>query len=212
MRRYSVNSIFGSTIQGEGILAGQVCFFIRFSGCNMWDGRPETKADSQCPYCDTDFYAHTMMTADVIQARLLELGAYDGAWIWLSGGEPLLQLDQFLVNFLHDNGYKIAVETNGTIKPEKPLDIDLLTMSPKLPESDTKLREVDVLKVLYPHPNPSITPDSYSTISAEYRYLQPIESTSSDKSKQNMNLAIEYVYAHPEWRLGVQIHKLIGVL
>ena len=117
-----------------------------------------------------------------------------------------------MVNFLHVRGHKIAVETNGTIPLDDSMQIDLLTMSPKLPVSGTKMDEVDVLKVLYPHPNPLITPESYDQIKAQYRYLQPIESTLSDITEQNMTAAINYVYANPQWRLGVQIHKLIGVL
>lgn len=210
-RKYGINSIFGPTIQGEGPLAGEVCKFIRFSGCNMWDGRPSTKAESNCPYCDTDFFHHTMMEPDDIYEALTTLPG-DCEWIWVSGGEPLLQLDQFLVNFLHVRGHKIAVETNGTIPLDDSMQIDLLTMSPKLPVSGTKMDEVDVLKVLYPHPNPLITPESYDQIKAQYRYLQPIESTLSDITEQNMTAAINYVYANPQWRLGVQIHKLIGVL
>ena len=158
MRRYSVNSIFGPTVQGEGPLAGVVCHFVRLSGCNMWDGREQTKAASLCPYCDTDFLSHTMMTPEAIVERLggLEPGA---EWVWVSGGEPYLQLDSRLVGIIREAGYRVAVETNGTLAPRDTFSLDLVTMSPKLPPDQTVLTDVDVLKVLYPHPNPAIRPE-----------------------------------------------------
>ena len=130
MRKYSVHKIFGPTIQGEGGMTGTVCHFLRLSGCNMWDGRPETRASSRCPFCDTDFFSHTLLTAPEIVARLLELGRVN--WVTVSGGEPALQLDRELVDCLHGAGLKVAVETNGTRPIKAP--VDYLTLSPKLPE------------------------------------------------------------------------------
>jgi 7-carboxy-7-deazaguanine synthase len=211
MRRYSVNSIFGPTVQGEGPLAGVVCHFVRLSGCNMWDGREQTKAASLCPYCDTDFLSHTMMTPEAIVERLggLEPGA---EWVWVSGGEPYLQLDSRLVGIIREAGYRVAVETNGTLAPRDTFSLDLVTMSPKLPPDETVLTDVDVLKVLYPHPNPAIRPHHYEArIVSISRYVQPIEGATPAASRSNLQATIEYVYAHPTWRLGLQMHKLLGV-
>jgi 7-carboxy-7-deazaguanine synthase len=219
MRRYSVNSIFGPTIQGEGPLTGIVCHFIRLSGCNMWDGRPETKSASLCPYCDTDFLAHTMMPVSAIVTAVQGLGpastpgTHGVDWVWISGGEPYLQLDWDLVEALRQAGYKIAVETNGTVMPKTGVSPDLVTMSPKLPPAQTLLKSVNVLKVLYPHPNPNIRPEAYDDILAGSRYVQPIEDLEgpATTSRNNLDQAVQFVLEHPQWRLGVQIHKVIGV-
>ena len=100
MRKYSVHNIFGPTIQGEGGMTGTVCHFLRLSGCNMWDGRASTREASMCPFCDTDFFSHTMKTAQAIVEELDSLGRK--GWVTISGGEPALQVDQNLIDALHD--------------------------------------------------------------------------------------------------------------
>jgi len=209
--RYGVNSVFGPTIQGEGPEAGVVCIFVRFSGCNMWDGRPETKAESNCPYCDTDFFSHDMLTCDAIMDRIKALD--NGVeWIWLSGGEPLLQVDEWLIRRLHREGYKVAVETNGTVKPRPGVKVDLLTVSPKLPPQFLKIKKADSLKVLYPHPNPSIHPSAFDELKASWRYVQPVEiEDDPDATKRNIDATVQFALAHPAWRVGIQMHKMIGV-
>lgn len=207
MQRYAVNSVFGPTIQGEGGMTGTVCHFVRFSGCNMWDGRPETKADSRCPFCDTDFLDRTMMTAAEIVLRLERLGRVE--WVTCSGGEPALQLDQPLVDAIRDAGYLVAIETNGT----RPLraEVDHVTMSPKLPPEETLLTECDSLKVLWPHYDKRITPDAFDYVQAQTKWLQPVETGDPTQDAIHIAGAVEQVYRLPHWRLSIQIHKLVGV-
>ena len=203
-RRYGVHKIFGPTIQGEGGMAGTVSHFVRLSGCNMWDGRPETREASHCPFCDTDFFSHRMLKASEIADELNELNRSE--WVTVSGGEPLLQIDDEFVTTLHDNGYQVAVETNGT----KPLDVvvDYLTMSPKRPEPETAIRRCASLKLLWPHPDPRITPEAFDCIEAGAKYLQPIDSADYES---NLRSAIEKLYDLRGWRLSLQTHKLIEV-
>ncbi len=209
-RRYGVHKIFGPTIQGEGGMAGTVCHFLRLSGCNMWDGRPETRAASHCPFCDTDFFSHTMMTAEEIGDELLELTnwIYRPSWVTISGGEPALQIDQDLIDVLHRH-FEVAVESNGTRALEA--KVDYLTVSPKLPMTQTVVRECDSLKLLWPHPNPAINPHAYNSIRAGERYLQPIETGDTEQDDRNIQSAIRELYAMPNWKLGLQTHKMIGV-
>lgn len=206
MRKYSVHKIFGPTIQGEGGMTGTVCHFIRFSGCNMWDGRPETREDSGCPFCDTDFFSHTMMTADQIKAELPNTESVE--WVTITGGEPLLQVDQPLIDTLQTR-YRVAVETNGT----KPLlaCVNHLTLSPKLPNSQTVIRECDSLKLLYPHPNPLIRPEHFEDICAKDKYLQPIDTGDTQQTQNNIERTIQKVYELRGWKISLQTHKLLGV-
>jgi 7-carboxy-7-deazaguanine synthase len=213
MRRYSVHEIFGPTIQGEGTLAGEVCAFLRLSGCNMWDGRPETRAASNCPFCDTDFFSHTMMTADEIVTELARV-SQRAEWIWVSGGEPALQLDRELIDALHDADYLVAVESNGTreFSGDTRGGLDHLTISPKLPFGQTVIREADTLKLLWPHPNPAIRPEAYEDMVVKYRYLQPIDADGDTVANaRNVQSAIEKLYQLQGWRLSLQMHKLVGV-
>ena len=185
-------------------MAGTVSHFVRLSGCNMWDGRPETREASHCPFCDTDFFSHRMLKASEIADELNELNRSE--WVTVSGGEPLLQIDDEFVTTLHDSGYQVAIETNGT----KPLDVvvDYVTMSPKRPEPETAIRRCDSLKLLWPHPDPRITPEAFDCIEAGAKYLQPIDSADYES---NLRSAIEKLYDLRGWRLSLQTHKLIEV-
>lgn len=207
MRKYSVHQIFGPTIQGEGGMTGTVCHFIRLSGCNMWDGRPQTRGFSQCPFCDTDFFSHTLLTAGEIVGRLRGLGRVE--WITISGGEPALQLDQGLIDALHREGYRVMVETNGT-RPLK-AQPDYMTLSPKLRYSMTVTRRCDCLKLLWPHPNPMITPEAFEGIDAGERYLQPIDAEDPEINLINTRSALAKLYTMPHWKLSLQTHKFLGI-
>jgi len=206
-RRYGVHKIFGPTIQGEGGMTGTVCHFLRLSGCNMWDGRLETRAASHCPFCDTDFFDHLLMSIDQIIAGLDDLGYVE--WLTISGGEPALQVDQQLMEALHAYDYKVAIETNGTRTLQA--EVDYLTVSPKLPFAQTVIRECDSLKLLWPHPNPAITPEAYGGIRAKERYLQPIETGDATQDRLNIQSAVRKLYEIPDWKLSLQTHKMIGV-
>ena len=225
--KYGVHEIFGPTIQGEGELAGTPCLFLRFSGCNMWDGRPETREDSKCPYCDTDFFSHTMMTSLEIGVELAHRKSGVN-WLWISGGEPMLQLDAPLLDEVTTLGFQVGVETNGTVelKPGVRRRISHLVVSPKLPWDQTKVQEADCLKLLYPHPNPKITPEAFSSFSARARFLQPIwpdkverymsDEMNEEDHQMSIRVATEKtickVMELPGWRLSTQTHKYIGVV
>jgi len=207
MRKYSVHNIFGPTIQGEGGMTGTVCHFVRLSGCNMWDGRPQTRADSTCPFCDTDFFSHTMMTADGIVGELDTLGRK--GWVTISGGEPALQIDKNLIDALHNADYLVAIETNGTKQVNAM--VDYLTLSPKLPRERTVVEDCDTLKLLYPHPNPLIRPEFFESIKAQDRYLQPIDTGDAKNNQINIQRTIDKLYTLNGWRLSLQTHKYVGV-
>jgi 7-carboxy-7-deazaguanine synthase len=228
--KYGIKKIFGATIQGEGSMSGTVCNFIRFTGCNRWDGRPETRTESDCPFCDTDFYKGSVMDIDSILTELNELDSM-AEWITLSGGEPALQLakNPDLVYSLKEAGYKLAIETNGSIDAPVFEDIDHVTLSPKQTNDKTHLRKCDTIKLLYPHPNPLINPESFKDFNAEQFYLQPIEpiytrvlfgskenigpfkNTQEKLWRDRMKQTAEYCCSNPKWKLSAQIHKWIDV-
>ena len=223
---YKIREIFGPTIQGEGQLTGAPCYFIRFAGCNMWNGRIKDRANSNCPYCDTDFLDGEKMTIRDIIDKLkgLSFETRDIAWVIISGGEPLLQLDVELVDALHNEGYAVQVETNGTIAMKADLedDIDSVSMSPKLPIDETKIEYCDSLKVLYPHPNPEITPENFAEFPAGDYFVQPIDILEfgegftierfHEECKENLRKSINKVQQlGTPWKLGMQMHKVIDV-
>lgn len=212
-KRYSIKEVFGPTIQGEAAMAGTPVRFVRFAGCNMWDGRPETRADSQCPYCDTDFYHGTLMTAPEIAQALQAIRGSRSPWVWISGGEPMLQVDLHLVKYLGDWGYMCGIETNGTVFIEPVLESHLkhVVCSPKVPFKDLRIRRADVLKVLFPHPNPEITPEKMQGFEASARYLQPIDTMTEEGNKRNLDLTIAKLHELRGWRLSLQTHKILGV-
>ena len=231
-RKYSVHKIFGPTIQGEGGMTGVVSHFIRLSGCNMWDGRPETRAESQCPFCDTDFLSHTMMTAEEILRSLEKMGTFDyidpedsrrsARWVTISGGEPLLQVDAELCKLLACD-YYIAIETNGTvdIDPELRRWVDYVTMSPKVERQDIALSKADCVKLLWPPQNPNICPDAFYDFNARDFFLQPIDTGDTVQSQMNVKLTVEELYdlaqmtyskgLEGRWRLSLQTHKILDV-
>jgi 7-carboxy-7-deazaguanine synthase len=211
MKTYLIKNIFGPTIQGEGALVGSVVAFVRFSGCNMWDGRAETKAASACPYCDTDFRGGERLTAAQIVERLKALLPY--GWVVLSGGEPLLQLDLDLVFALKDAGYILALETNGTLDTPLALhrEIGHVTMSPKVPREQIHMFSADEIKVLYPHPNPLITPEHFNDYPADHKFIQPVNDESSINDENMAKALAKVLELGGPWRLSLQIHKILGV-
>lgn len=215
MKAYAVKSIFGPTVQGEGSLAGAVTAFVRFAGCNVWDGRLESKAASRCPYCDTDFLGGERLTAAQIVGRLRAL-LPAGGLVTVSGGEPLLQLDEGLAGALRDEGFRVAVETNGS----RSIGVGLasllshVTMSPKVPPGEVALAACDDLKVLVPHPDPRITPEAFDSFPARHRWCQPVNDL-RDLAPASIALALGACYRMAQrgrdWRLSLQLHKIIGV-
>jgi Organic radical activating enzymes len=205
---YKVNEIF-YTLQGEGAHSGIPAVFVRFSGCNL-----------RCPWCDTEFTDHTDMTAEQIVAEVQDL--YDipnerRKMVVLTGGEPSLQVDTTLIDALHEAGFYICIETNGT-RP-LPDGIDWITCSPKMSTS-LALRKVNEVKVVFTGEyDPEIWREQ---LEAEHWMLQPLRYTGEwliehaideweDDRNDNLDDTVRYILTHPFWRLSVQLHKIVGL-
>ena len=188
---YQINEIFYS-LQGEGIHSGRPAMFIRMSGCNLC-----------CPWCDTDFRRSTAMTAEQITdaIRLCLPPDEKPDFVVLTGGEPALQIDEALIEALHQQGFRVHIETNGT-RP-LPQGIDWITCSPK-EGSSLALRQADEVKIVYTGDNPEHWKDE---IQADYWLLQPLDHNGANNAAETA----QYVLAHPQWRLSLQIHKILGL-
>ncbi|MBN8969859.1 MAG: 7-carboxy-7-deazaguanine synthase [Rhizobiales bacterium] len=207
---YAVKEIF-MTLQGEGAHAGRAAVFCRFSGCNLWSGREQDRATATCTFCDTDFvgtdgtfggrYADAASLADRIAA--LWSGPPAGRFVVLTGGEPMLQIDSALIEALHERGFEIAVETNGTIAP--PPGLDWICVSPKA-GSDLVIRSGHELKLVYPQPG--MAPEDFAGLAFERFSLQPLD---GPDIAQSTAAAIAYCLRHPQWRLSLQTHKTLGI-
>ncbi len=196
MRTYRINEIFYS-IQGEGEYTGRAAVFIRFSGCNL-----------KCPFCDTDFKDFVEGTAEQIVERVKEVGG-DCRFVVLTGGEPTLQADIHLCDMLHEAGYYIAMETNGT-KPVM-LPVDWVTVSPKQPFVGTvgtpSIRKANEVKVVFDGVN---TPSTFG-IEAEHYYLQPCDTGDKAKNDAILQTCLRYILKQPKWKLSLQTQKIINV-
>ena len=208
---YSVKEMF-YTLQGEGAQAGRAAVFCRFAGCNLWSGREQDRAAAACNFCDTDFVgtdgpggAKFASAADLAAAvRALWPQAEGGRpYVVCTGGEPLLQLDAPLIEALHDQGFEIAVETNGT--QPAPVGLDWICVSPK-GSAALQLLHGDELKLVYPQPD--APPELFVGLNFRHFFLQPMDSL---LQKQHMRAAAAYCMAHPQWRLGLQTHKVVGI-
>jgi 7-carboxy-7-deazaguanine synthase len=208
---YSVKEIF-YTLQGEGIRAGRPAVFCRFAGCNLWSGREADRSTAVCRFCDTDFvltgddldggkFGTAAELAQRVSAHWPAGQAY--RYVVLTGGEPLLQVDDGLVEALHGEGFEIAVETNGTIAA--PSGIDWICVSPK---ADAPLRQTrgDELKLVWPQFG--IDPQSMEGLDFAHFLLQPMD---GPLRAVNTQQAISYCKAHPRWRLSMQTHKVLEI-
>jgi 7-carboxy-7-deazaguanine synthase (Cx14CxxC type) len=208
---YVVKEVF-ATLQGEGYNTGRVSVFCRFAGCNLWTGREANRASAICQFCDTDFvgtdgvggghFADAASLADHIAETWP--GTIDGTgFVVCTGGEPLLQLDSLLISELHDRGFTIAIETNGTLPV--PPGIDWVCVSPKA-AAELVVTRGDELKLVYPQAGGE--PERFADLDFEHFFLQPMDGRERDA---NTLAAIEYVLAHPRWRLSLQTHKYLGI-
>ena len=208
---YSVKEIY-YTLQGEGAQAGRAAVFLRFAGCNLWSGLEKDREHAVCQFCDTDFVGTDGpgggKFADAAQlARAVFTEWPDHAkgkpYVVCTGGEPLLQLDKALISALHDVGFEIGIETNGTLLP--PPGIDWICVSPKA-NAEQKLKRGDELKLVYPQAGAE--PERY--VGQDFRnfFLQPLDN--ADRAA-NTRDATEYCLDNPRWRLSLQTHKLIGI-
>jgi 7-carboxy-7-deazaguanine synthase len=207
---YAVKEIY-ATLQGEGAQTGRRAVFLRFAGCNLWSGREVDRAAAQCRFCDTDFvgtdgpgggkFADADALADAVATCWAGLGGRP--YVVCTGGEPLLQLDIPLIDALHARGFEVAVETNGT--QAAPPGLDWICVSPK---AGTKivLRHGNELKLVYPQV--SSEPEGFKGWRFEHFFLQPMDGPAQ---RENIAAATAYCLAHPEWRLSLQTHKLLGI-
>ena len=209
---YAVKEIF-YTLQGEGAQSGRAAVFCRFAGCNLWSGREPDRASAICQFCDTDF-ADTngpgggkFETADALATAIQEEWPSGSASARLlvvcTGGEPLLQLDAALIDALHDRGFEVAVETNGTVAG--PENIDWICVSPK---AGAPLRQTsgDELKLVFPQTG--IDPEQFLQMQFSHFFLQPMD---GPNRAANTELAVQYCLKHPRWRLSLQTHKIVGI-
>ena len=207
---YTVKEIF-YTLQGEGANAGKAAVFCRFSGCNLWTGREEDRPRAVCQFCDTDFVGVGPDGGRFDTPQSLA-SAISRAWrgddpserlVVCTGGEPLLQLDEALVDALHAEGFTVAIETNGT-KPA-PRGIDWICVSPKA-GAPMVLTSGSELKLVYPQAG--ALPERYAELSFDHFFLQPMD---GPDVLQNTRDAIDYCMRHPQWRLSLQTHKQLGI-
>lgn len=210
---YSVKTIY-LTIQGEGAQAGRPAVFLRFAGCNLWSGREDQRSGAICDFCDTDFlgtdgpaggqYATAQELADAVHAQWRARAGHGGTPLAVcTGGEPLLQLDEAMIDALHACGFEVAVESNGTRVP--PRGIDWLCISPKA-GAELVVREGDEMKLVYPQAG--AVPELFESMDFKYFFLQPLDGPDREA---NTRRVVEYCLAHPKWRVGLQLQKILNI-
>lgn len=212
---YSVKEAFYS-LQGEGGQAGRASVFCRFAGCNLWTGREADRASAACQFCDTDFvgtdgqHGGRFATAEALAAHLTALWPdQDGVaspYVVFTGGEPLLQLDSVLIAALHEHGFEVAVETNGTLPA--PGGIDWLCVSPK-GDNALAITAGDELKLVYPQD--SAPPERFTRLDFRHFFLQPMDMGPTGKAGTTLAETVAYCLDHPQWRLSLQTHKIAGI-
>lgn len=206
---YRIKEIY-FTQQGEGSNTGRDFVFVRFSGCNLWSGKEKNRKSAICQFCDTDFYGTDGINGGVYSAnQLIEkikslwVSRDDNIAVVLTGGEPLLQVNDELVAALKQEEIYIAVETNGTL--DAPDHIDWICMSPKA-NTEIKLKKGNEIKVIFPQE--SLDPEKFSLFDFSEFYLQPMD---SNKYQENLNATITYCQKNPKWKLSLQTHKILGI-
>jgi len=209
---YAVKEIF-YTLQGEGGQTGRASVFCRFAGCNLWSGREADRASAICKFCDTDFadtngpgggkFASAEMLAAAIDEKWPGDGSGGKRYVVCTGGEPLLQLDEALIAVLHARGFEIAVETNGTCVA--PSGLDWICVSPKA-GSELRLKSGDELKLVFPQAGAE--PERFVSLRFHHFFLQPMDGPDREANTQ---AALRYCMEHPQWRLSLQTHKLLGI-
>jgi len=209
---YSVREIY-YTLQGEGAQSGRPAVFLRFAGCNLWSGREADRDTAVCRFCDTEFVGTSgpgggkFTTAESLaEAVAAYWPAGEGRrYVVCTGGEPLLQLDAALIDALHEAGFDVGVESNGTLAA--PAGIDWLCVSPKA-AAPVVQREGQELKLVYPQDEPEAQPANFENLAFDHFFLQPLD---GPDLAENTRRAIEYCLAHPLWHLSMQTHKALGI-
>lgn len=207
---YSVKECF-LTLQGEGVQSGSRAVFLRFAGCNLWTGREEDRAAAQCRFCDTDFVGTDgagggkFRTADELAAQVESLWGEgsEQRLVVITGGEPMLQLDDALVEALHQRGFRVAVETNGTMPAVAGLD--WICVSPKA-GTNVVQREGDELKLVWPQAG--VDPAELEGWRFDHFLVQPMD---CQQRQEALDAAIKLAMDRPRWRLTLQAHKVVGL-
>ena len=207
---YSVKEIF-KTLQGEGRHAGRPAVFCRFAGCNLWSGRERDRQSAVCTFCDTDFVGTDGNGGGRFPDAAALIADIEAAWgpgqasrfVVLTGGEPLLQVDEPLIGALKAAGFEIAVETNGSLPA--PAGLDWICVSPKA-GAPLALCSGDELKLVYPQAQ--LKPEDVEGLAFEHFWLQPMD---GPERSANTSAAVSHCLANPHWRLGLQTHKMIGI-
>ena len=212
MTPYKVKEIY-YTLQGEGSHSGRPAVFCRFSGCNLWSGREKDREKAICQFCDTDFwgidginggsFSNAQSLAEIIAKQWPTDLDQGKPYVVCTGGEPLLQLDEALVDAFHCSGFEVAIETNGTL--ESPPGIDWICVSPKAGTS-LKILQGNELKLVYPQRGAE--PKSFEHLKFEHFFLQPMDGPDIE---QNTKLCLDYCLHHPQWHLSIQTHKLLNI-
>lgn len=212
---YSVKELF-YTLQGEGAQTGRAAVFCRFTGCNLWSGQEKDRHKTVCPFCDTDFVGTDgegggkFLDADELVNAIVKTWPFDikinqrtVPYVVFTGGEPLLQLDTELIERLHQAGFEVGVETNGTIVA--PEGIDWLCVSPKQLD-DLKQLSGQELKLLYPRDD--LPPEEFESLAFKHFFLQAVDEKTE---KNHQEAVVNYCLKHPQWRVSLQTHKLLGL-
>lgn len=209
---YAVKEIF-FTLQGEGAQSGRPAVFCRFSGCNLWTGREQNRPEAVCQFCDTDFvgtngtgggkFINPKALADAVASAWPVNTPTTKKFVVCTGGEPLLQLDEPLINELHARDFFVAVETNGT--QLVPRGIDWLCVSPKA-GAPLAVEGGSELKLVFPQQ--AFDPIQFEKLAFDHFYLQPMDGPDIN---HNTKLALDYCLANPRWKLSIQTHKLLGI-
>lgn len=215
MATYTVKEMF-YTLQGEGAQAGRAAVFCRFSGCNLWTGREEDRATAVCKFCDTDFvgtdgvgggkFKDAVTLARAIAETYLGGQGTAKPYVVFTGGEPTLQLDTALIDAVHENGFEIAIETNGTLPV--PLGVDWICVSPKF-GSELVQTSGHELKVVVPQLGQDL--NALGRLQFDHYFVQAMDDSDPQKKTRNMQVAIQTCLDKPQWRLSVQTHKVIGM-
>jgi 7-carboxy-7-deazaguanine synthase (Cx14CxxC type) len=211
---YSVKEIY-YTLQGEGAQTGRPAVFLRFAGCNLWSGREKDRAKAVCNFCDTEFvgtdgpgggkFETASELAAAVAAHWPDPLAQSTPCVVCTGGEPLLQLDRDAIDALHECGFEIAIETNGTIA--SPDGVDWICVSPKAGAAVVQTSGQE-LKLVYPQKEPEAQPNRFQGLDFEHFFLQPMY---NDQLEHNTRSAITYCLEHPQWKLSIQSHKILGI-
>ena len=207
---YKIKEIY-YTLQGEGFHTGRPSIFIRFSGCNLWTGLEKDRPNATCYWCDTNFVGTDGInggtyTSEEIKSVILNLwpdNQESMPYVVCTGGEPLLQMDDNLIHSIHDAGFEIGIETNGTVSAPK--NIDWVCVSPKA-KANTVLNYGNEIKIVYPQNGVDLK--KYERLNFEHFYLQPLY---NESYAENLKKTLRFIHKKPLWKLSLQTHKYLGI-